>query len=248
MNDMNDGRIRLSKLMAERGICSRREADEFIAKGWVKVDGVIIDQLGSKVSPDSRIEISRGAATSLSESATILVNKPIGYVSGQPEKDYEPAVRLIVPENRDPDDATDMKLSRSTFEGLAPAGRLDIDSQGLLVFTQSGQIARLLIGEGGDVEKEYLVRVRGALSPTGLALLRHGLSLDGAPLRPARVERVNEDQLRFVLKEGKKRQVRRMCEAVGLEVAGLKRVRIGRVRLGRLPEGKWRFLAPGEKF
>lgn len=247
-NAQPPGWIRLSKAMADRGLCSRREADELIAKGWVKVDGQIVDQLGTKVHPDARIELAGRAKADLASAATILLNKPIGYVSGQPEKDYEPAVRLITPENRDPEDDAPARLSRSTFEGLAPAGRLDIDSQGLLVFTQNGQIARQLIGEGGDVEKEYLVRVRGALSPAGLSLLRHGLSLDGSPLRPARVERVNEDQLRFVLKEGKKRQVRRMCEAVGLQVTGLKRVRIGRVRLGRLPEGKWRFLRPGERF
>jgi 23S rRNA pseudouridine2604 synthase len=240
--------LRLSKLMADRGLCSRREADELIERGWVKVNGQIVDQLGTKVASSAKIDLSPQAQSQLSSAVTILLNKPIGYVSGQPEKDYVPAVRLIVAENRDPSDRAPGRLAPASFFGLAPAGRLDIDSQGLLIFTQNGAIAKRLIGERGDVEKEYLVRVRGALSPAGLKLLGFGLSLDGAPLRPARVDRINEDQLRFVLKEGKKRQVRRMCEAVGLEVAGLKRVRVGHVRLGTLPEGKWRFLAPGERF
>lgn len=241
-------KIRLSKLMAERGLCSRREADELIAKGWVKVDGEIVDQLGSKVDPSVTIELDPAAQRRLDRLVTILLNKPIGYVSGQPEKGYEPAVRLITPQNQERESTSDPRLDRRHFEGLAPAGRLDIDSQGLLVFTQNGQMAKKLIGENSDVEKEYLVRVEGRLPKEGLKLLNHGLELDGVKLRPAKVEWINEDQLRFVLREGRKRQIRRMCELVGLEVVGLKRVRIGNVKLGRLPEGKWRFLKPDESF
>lgn len=244
---MADQKVRLSKLMAERGFCSRREADDLIQKGWVKVDGETISQLGSKVDPGAKIELHPHARRKLDRLVTILLNKPIGYVSGQPENDYEPAVRLITSANQEraPGDA---KLDRVHFEGLAPAGRLDIESQGLLIFTQNGQIAKRLIGENSDLEKEYIVRVRGHLAPRELQLLNHGLELDGVPLKPARVEWLNDDQLRFVLTEGRKRQIRRMCEAVGLGVIGLKRVRVGRVRLGRLPEGKWRFLRSEESF
>lgn len=240
-------KLRLSKLMAERGICSRREADELISRGWVKVDGEVISQLGSKVDPDARVELAPEARKQLQSLVTILLNKPIGYVSGQPEKDYEPAVRLITPQTQDraPGDAP---LKRSHFDGLAPAGRLDIDSQGLLIFTQDGKLAKKLIGEDSTIEKEYLVRVRGNLDKKGLALLNHGLELDGEKLKPAHVSWQNEDQLKFILQEGKKRQIRRMCELVGLQVAGLKRVRVGNIRLGRLPEGKWRFLGSDEKF
>lgn len=233
--------------MAELGLCSRREADQLIEQGLVKVDGQVISQLGTKVMRTSQIELATHAQRQLDARVTIIMNKPIGYVSGQPENDYEPAVRLIRPETheRQPGEPT---LRREHFEGLAPAGRLDIDSQGLLVFTQNGTVAKLLIGENSDVEKEYLVRVQGTLSRESLALLNHGLELDGRPLRPAKVEWLNDDQLRFVLKEGRKRQIRRMCEAVGLNVTGLKRVRVGRVRLGSLPEGCWRFLRPDEMF
>jgi 23S rRNA pseudouridine2604 synthase len=131
---------------------------------------------------------------------------------------------------------------------LAPAGRLDIDSKGLLVFTQDGRLAKHLTGEASQIEKEYLVRIAGELDDAELALLRHGLALDEKPLRPARVEWINPHQLRFVLLEGRKRQIRRMCNLVGLKVTGLKRVRIGRVLLGKLPEGEWRYLQPGEMF
>ena len=116
------------------------------------------------------------------------------------------------------------------------------------MLTQDGRIAKQLIGENSDSEKEYLVRVSGRLDERGLALLNHGLSLDGKKLRPAKVSWQNQDQLRFILREGKKRQIRRMCELVGLRVTGLKRIRIGRVKLGALPPGKWRYLRPDERF
>ena len=247
--DMQDQKdvLRLSKLMAERGLCSRREADELIAKGWVKVDGEVVSQLGTKVSPNVKIELLKQAQTKLDTLVTILLNKPIGYVSGQPEDNYEPAVRLITPDSQERI-GNEPRLSRTHFDGLAPAGRLDIDSQGLLVFTQNGQVARRLIGEDSEIEKEYLVRVRGSISDRELKLLNHGLELDGQKLKPAKVSWLNEDQLKFVLREGRKRQIRRMCELVGLQAVGLKRVRIGKVMLGNLPEGCWRFLRPDEMF
>lgn len=242
---------RLSKRMAELGLCSRREADEWIVNGWVKVDGVVVDTLGTRVAPEARIEVSGSAQQAQSESVTILLHKPVGYVSGQAEDGYEPAVVLINPENqwqetlRDP---TQPKFKRGHLKGLAPAGRLDIDSTGLLIFTQDGRIARQLIGENSQIEKEYLVRVEGQLSEDGLRKLNHGLELDGVKLKPAKVSWQNEDQLRFVLREGRKRQIRRMCELVGLKVTGLKRVRIGSVLLGKLPPGQWRYLRQGEHF
>ncbi len=116
------------------------------------------------------------------------------------------------------------------------------------MFTQDGRVARRLIGHDSEVEKEYLVRVEGALGPDGLRLLNHGLALDGEQLKPARVSWQNEHQLRFVLRQGKKRQIRRMCELVGLRVTGLKRVRTGSVLLGKLPAGMWRYLRADEKF
>ena len=247
--------IRLSKRMSELGLASRREADEWIERGWVRVDGELAI-LGIKVTPEQKISIDQRAHKEQARRHTVLLHKPIGYVSGQAEDGHQPASVLVLPENQwsvpaSKSNSAD-RVQRKELLGLAPAGRLDIDSTGLLVLTQDGRIAKQLIGEDSGVEKEYLVRVchakPGRLPEAELKRLNHGLSLDGKALRPARVTWQNEDQLRFVLREGKKRQIRRMCEIVGLQVLGLKRVRIGQVMLGELPQGFWRLLAPGETF
>lgn len=255
---------RLSKRMGELKLASRREADDWIAAGWVRVNGKVA-VLGQRVGLDVQIDIDPAARNQQAQLVTVLLHKPIGYVSGQAEDGYEPAVVLFQPENRWAEDASGIKPNAGHHRNLAPAGRLDIDSTGLLVLTQDGRIARVLIGDDSDVEKEYLVRVEfvglpgaeavpegtlpnAALSNNKLALLNHGLELDGEELKPAKVSWQNEHQLRFVLREGKKRQIRRMCELVGLKVVGLKRVRIGRIPLGHLPVGQWRYLAPWEKF
>ncbi|HEY9280385.1 MAG TPA: pseudouridine synthase [Eoetvoesiella sp.] len=241
-------KIRISKLMAEQGLCSRREADAYIERGWVRVDGVVVSELGSKAYPGQKITLEKQAQRRQTSRVTILLNKPVGYVSGQAEQGYRPAISLINASTRYHVDKSPLRFDPSHLRGLAPAGRLDIDSQGLLILTQDGRIARQLINDDSEIEKEYLVRVDGHIGANGLKLLNHGLSLDGKPLKPAKVSWQNEDQLRFVLQEGKKRQIRRMCEMVGLKVVGLKRVRMGRIVLGDLPPGKWRYLKDGERF
>jgi 23S rRNA pseudouridine2604 synthase len=244
--------VRLSKRMSELGLCSRREADEWIERGWVRVDGKIVSELGSKVLPHQRITVERQASAQQARRVTVIINKPMGYVSGQAEDGYKPAVTLVTAENRWKQDPADIQFHPSQLRNLVPAGRLDIDSVGMLVLTQDGRIAKQLIGEDTSIEKEYLVRVAypkpGRLPDADLKRLNHGLSLDGKKLLPAKVRWQNEDQLSFVLREGKKRQIRRMCEAVGLKVLGLKRVRIGRIMLGDLPTGQWRYLRPEEQF
>jgi 23S rRNA pseudouridine2604 synthase len=246
--------------MAELGLCSRREADAWIEQGWVRVNGQVAS-MGQPVNATDRITIDKAAEQKQQQQVTILLHKPVGYVSGQAEDGHQPAVTLIQARNHWQGDPSRTRFSPAQLRGLAPAGRLDIDSVGLLVLTQDGRVARQLIGEDSDIEKEYLVRVvwqgpQGEVSQNvqavypreQLARLRHGLSLDGKPLKPAQVEWQNPEQLRFVLKEGKKRQIRRMCEQVGLKVVGLKRIRMGRVTLGQLPAGQWRYLAPHERF
>jgi 23S rRNA pseudouridine2604 synthase len=238
--------------MSELGLSSRREADEWIARGWVRVDGQVVSELGSKVLPHQKITVERQAAAEQSKRVTILINKPMGYVSGQAEDGYTPAVALIKPENRWADDPAAESFHPTQLRSLVPAGRLDIDSVGLLVLTQDGRVAKTLIGEDTSVEKEYLVRVQytkeGKLPESDLKKLCFGLWMDGKPLLPAKVRWQNDDQLSFTLKEGKKRQIRRMCDMVGLKVIGLKRVRIGKVKLGDLPVGQWRYLRPEEQF
>ena len=277
--------MRLNKRMAELRLCSRREADAWIEQGWVQVNGKVAE-MGQQVTLSDRITVDKAAEQKQQQQVTILLHKPMGYVSGQAEDGHQPAITLIQARNHWQGDLSRTRFSPAQLRGLAPAGRLDIDSTGLLVLTQDGRVARQLIGEDSEMEKEYLVRVAYTghenaaaasaasatyggkatqLSAIGehdrvstnvqavfpaaqLERLRHGLSLDGKPLKPAQVEWQNPEQLRFVLKEGKKRQIRRMCEQVGLKVVGLKRIRMGRVVLGQLPAGQWRYLAPHERF
>ncbi len=247
-----DGSLRLSKRMSELGLASRREADEWIARGWVRVDGRVVSELGSRVVPGQQITIDARARFQQAQLVTVLLNKPVGYVSGQAEDGYQPARVLVTADRQWRDDTSGIRFLPQHLRSLVPAGRLDIDSVGLLVLTQDGRVAKQLVGEDSRIEKEYLVRVATppgtTLAPASLALLGHGLELDGEALKPARVEWANADQLRFVLQEGKKRQIRRMCEAVGLQVLGLKRVRIGTVVLGALPTGIWRYLRLDERF
>ncbi len=268
--------VRLNKRMAELGLCSRREADEWIERGWVRVNGAPA-VMGVKVLPSDKVEVDKRATGAQAQQVTVLLHKPVGYVSGQAEDGYEPAIVLVNPRNQWQGDTSRIRFQGSHLRSLAPSGRLDIDSTGLLVLTQDGRVARQLIGEDSQIDKEYLVRVsyqvapqrvtempfadatgarsesisqdvRSVFPPALLARLRHGLSLDGQALKPAQVDWQNPEQLRFVLREGKKRQIRRMCEAVGLHVTGLKRVRIGGVALGQLPVGQWRYLAAHERF
>ncbi|CAN1488465.1 pseudouridine synthase [Limnohabitans sp. B9-3] len=285
MSDTSQDLTRLNKRMAELGLCSRREADAWIEQGWVLVNGRPAE-MGVKVGPNDRVEVDPRATGHQDTQVTILLHKPMGYVSGQAEDGHEPAIMLINPRTHWAGDSSKRRFTPPQLRSLAPSGRLDIDSTGLLVLTQDGRVARQLIGEDSEMEKEYLVRVTytghentaaanaasatyggraNQLSAIGdhdrvtnnvqavfpkaqLERLRHGLSLDGKPLKRAQVEWQNPEQLRFVLTEGKKRQIRRMCEQVGLQVVGLKRIRIGHVQLGQLPAGQWRFLGAHERF
>ena len=246
--------VRLSKRMSELGMASRREADAWIASGLVTVNGHRAT-LGEKVAVDAVICVADKAKREQQGRVTILIHKPIGYVSGQAEDGYLPAKVLVTKGNHWSQDKSSKRFHASQLTSLVPAGRLDIDSVGLLVLTQDGRVAKTLIGENSTIEKEYIVRVANAdgsipvrLSRRNLQLLNHGLELDGKPLLPAHVSWLNHQELRFILKEGRKRQIRRMCEAVGLKVLRLKRVRIGNVCLGKLPYGAWRYLGNDETF
>lgn len=241
---MEEKLVRLSKLMGERGIASRREADVYIAAGLVLVDGVVVSTLGTKVSPDAEITLKKQARQNQDSKVTIILNKPLGYVSTQPEKGYRAAIELITAQNQYGEDSR--AFYPQVTKNLNVAGRLDIDSKGLLLLSQDGTVVKKIIGPDADLEKEYLVGVEGIITKQVLQKLRFGLSLDGKALKPAIVDELEPQLLRFILREGKKRQIRRMCEMVQLKVVKLKRVRIGRILLGKLPEGSWRFLTPHE--
>ena len=244
----NEEQVRISKILSEKGLCSRREADKYIEQGLVLLDGEVVGELGTRAYRSQKVELMK-KATSIQESkATIILNKPVGYISHlDDDKEFTPASSLIIPDNFYINNS-EKQNSRFNTSGLAPAGRLDIDSSGLLVLTQDGRIAKRIIGENAVIEKEYLVRIDGTLKNDSMDLLNHGLTLEGYKLKPAKVFWQNEDQLSFTLIEGRNRQIRRMCELVGVKVVGLKRVRIGNVRLGDIPTGRWRFLQVNENF
>jgi 23S rRNA pseudouridine2604 synthase len=236
-----DAPERVNRWLAHMGVCSRREAEALIAAGRVRIDGAKVEDPGRKILPGQTLEVIDEAAPGEGP-VTVLVNKPVGLVSAHPAPGQEEARSLLT--------------AACAFAGeppppealsLPPAGRLDRDSRGLLVLTSDGVVARAIISPDSPLTKEYQVRVAGALTPDRISRLRHGLSLDGRALKPAGVFRKGEDRLRFVLSEGRNRQIRRMCELVGLRVIDLHRTRIGPLALEGLPEGRWRFLAPEER-
>jgi len=234
---------RVNRWLAQNGVCSRREAEGLIARGLVFIDGEVVSDPGRKIAAGQTLVLADTAQAELGAALTVMVHKPVGVVSSQPEGGQVPAVRLLTRDNLEGESA----VIPGRDSRLAPVGRLDMDSRGLLILSEDGVVAKAVIGPASELEKEYLVRVAGEVTDARLALLRHGLELDGRRLRPAQVTRLEPQQLRFVLKEGRNRQIRRMCELVELEVTDLFRVRVGPLRIGRLPEGKWRVLTAQER-
>lgn len=234
---------RVNKWLAQAGVCSRREAEDLIARGLVSIDGEKVSDPGRKIARGQTLTLSGGARAELETQISVVLHKPIGFVSGQPEPKQIPAIRLVRRENvwGGADCAPPPRAK------LAPLGRLDLDSRGLLLLSEDGVLAKALIGPDSRLDKEYLVRVQGGVTERKLALLRRGLTLDGRALKEAVVEDMDGGQLRFVLREGRNRQIRRMCELVNLAVTDLFRVRIGPLKLGDLPEGRWRPLTAPER-
>lgn len=237
-----DEPVRINKWLGQSGVCSRREAEGLIADGLVSIDGEVVRDAGRKIEKGQTLTLNQGGEEALASGFTILLHKPVGYVSGQPEPGKIPAVRLLSFKNR----ADDGYIPRRD-ESLPPIGRLDEDSRGLLMLSSDGVVAKAVIGPTSELDKEYLVRVVGTITESKLGKLRHGLELDGRNLRPAKVTLIRGQDLKFILKEGRKRQIRRMCEMVGLEVVDLFRTRIGPIQLGPLPEGQWRHITPEER-
>jgi 23S rRNA pseudouridine2604 synthase len=234
---------RVNKWLAQSGVCSRREAESLIAEGLVSIDGETVSDPGRKILPGQTLVLADKAERQLDAQMSILLHKPRGIVSAQPEPGQIPAARLLTRERLwgppAPVPAPDAKLP--------PVGRLDMESRGLLILSQDGVLAKALIGPASTLEKEYRVFVMGEITDAKLALLRHGLELDGRKLRPAEVEVIADQRLRFVLREGRNRQIRRMCEMVELKVVDLFRMRVGDLTLGDMPEGRWRHLTADER-
>jgi 23S rRNA pseudouridine2604 synthase len=234
---------RVNRWLAQNGVCSRREAEALIARGLVTIDGVPVADAGHKIATGQTLMLADDAQSALQGALTVILHKPVGVVSAQPEQSQVPAVRLLTRAALVGESA--IIPDRNTR--LAPVGRLDMDSRGLLMLSEDGVVAKAVIGPASELEKEYQVRVSGQVTERALGLLRHGLQLDGRQLKPVKLSVMGPQQLRFVLKEGRNRQIRRMCDLVGLAVTDLLRVRIGPLRLGDLPEGRWRVLTPAER-
>ncbi len=236
MSDVS-ARIRLNKLMAQRGLCSRREADALIAAGKVRVDGQTVASQGEKVLESSLVEIIEQ-----DKKWSLLLNKPNGYVSHLPQAEQLPAFDIVLA--RPPFSAVEKEVMdhiRSHASKFAVAGRLDRASRGLLIFSEDGRVIRALTHEH-QVEKSYRVKVGGRVEAETIERLRGPLRLDGQKLRPMRVESMNWNTLEFGLMEGRKHHIRRICRQVGLNVIDLCRTAIGTIHIDTCPEGEWRLL------
>lgn len=222
--------MRLQKFLSEAGHCSRRAGETLIIEGHVRVNGVVVTVLGTKIDPESdRVEVDGRLLALVEKRLYIALNKPPGVVTSCNHRGKRIVLDLIdIPER------------------VFPVGRLDEDSQGLLLMTNDGALHHRLSHPSYDHEKEYDVTIAHPLPEQALRAMAEGVVLDGRKTRAALIRRVSADRFRIVLKEGRNRQIRRMVEAVGNRVTRLERVRISGIRLGRLPLGKWRYLTAEE--
>ncbi len=234
---------RVNRWLAQSGVCSRREAEGLIEQGLVSIDGETVTDAGRKIQPGQTLVLADAAQAKIEGGLTVILHKPVGVVSAQPDPGQVPAIRLLTRAALEGD--SPMIPGRDTR--LAPVGRLNMDSRGLLLLSDDGVVAKAVIGPTSELDKEYVVKVAGQITEAKLAKLRHGLSLDGRQLRPAQVRVSGEQTLRFILKEGRNRQIRRMCDLVELKVVDLFRLRIGPLKLGDLRQGRWRVLTAEER-
>ena len=234
--------IRLAKRLAELVHCSRRAAELYIAGGWVKVDGQVVEEPQYMVS-EQKVELHPDATLVPVEPVTILFHQP-----SDTDMNADSIKQLLCADTRAPEDRSGIRLLKQHFVRLTQCLPLQMHASGLAVFTQDYRVTRKLTDDAATIEQEYIVQVSGELVPDGLKLLNHGLSFNGKPLPPVKVSWQNETHLRFALKGAQPGQVAHMCKAVGLQVLAMKRLRIGRMSMSKLPLGQWRYLMPYEKF
>jgi len=223
--------MRLQKYLSAAGICSRRQGEEYIQDGRVKVNGITVTQLGTKVDPETdRVEVDGKPIELKQDPVYIALNKPKGFVTSCSHPGEKIVMDLVeIPER------------------IYPIGRLDKDSTGLLLLTNDGGLHHRLSHPSFDHEKEYDVTVSKVIPDGALRRLAKGLPLMGSKTRPAEIERISSKRFRIILKEGKNRQIRRMVRKVGNQVTRLKRIRVSNIKLGRLTEGTWRYLTVKEQ-
>ncbi len=235
---------RLSKRLARQLPCSRREAELYIAGGWVTVDGDVVEEPQFKVG-EQRVELLPGARAKEIPPVTLLANAPPGLAVSE---EAEWVRELISPETHWQDDPAGLNPLKAHFRALQPMLPLEEGSSGLLVFTQDRRVVRRLDEDTARLEQEVVAEVDGTLNDEQLEALRRGKSEPGRKLAPCKVSRQSETHLRFAVKGMVSGQIESMCSSVGLTVLSLKRLRIGGVSLGRVPAGQWRYLKPGERF
>ncbi|KVW99633.1 rRNA pseudouridine synthase [Thiobacillus denitrificans] len=240
--------IRLAKRVAELRGCSRREAEQFINGGWVRVDGIVVEEPQFRVA-DQRVEIDPGADLGQTEPVTLLLHKPPGYHTLQSDnQNGQPASQLLNPATLWPEDISGLRPLKMHFAQLTGCVPLETGASGLVVFTQDWRIARKLTEDAATLEHEVIVEVAGELAPNGLKRLNRGILYRGKTPPAIKVSWQNETRLRVALKGAQPGQIAHLCEAVGLQVLSMKRIRLGRVPLGKLPPGQWRYLLEDERF
>jgi 23S rRNA pseudouridine2604 synthase len=235
-----DDAVRLSKVVAARVPCSRREAEQLIVEGWVRVDGQVVQEPQFRVT-GQRVHIDPGARLQAVTPATVLVHKPAGM-------DTAHVPDLLGAATRWSGDTSGVVRVKSHGVGLVPLLALPAPAAGLTVFSQDGRIVRKLREDAALIEQELVADVAGTIAPDGLQRLCGGLVAEGGPLPPARVSWQSETRLRFAVKGLDLALVPWMCAQVGLQLTALKRIRIGRVPMAGLPPAQWRYLGADERF
>lgn len=236
--------VRLAKRVAELRACSRREAEQLIAGGWVRVDGIVVEEAQFRIG-GQHIEIDPQANPGQAEPVTLLLHKPTGYQTADGDK---PASQLLTPAALWAEDASGIRPLKKHFARLSLLAPLETDASGLVVFTQDWRVARKLTEDAATLEHEVIVEVVGELAPDGLKRLNRGIPYHGRTPPAIKVSWQNETRLRVALKGAQPGQIAHLCEAVGLKVLSMKRIRLGRVPLAQLPPGQWRYLRPDERF
>ena len=244
---MTDTSIRLAKRVAEMIPCSRSEAEQYIAGGWISVDGVLVEDPAARVADEQDVVIHPDATLAEIAPVTILLHKPAGYNAGV-GANGEAATSLLNAESLLPAEHGKQRFLRRHLAKLTLCSPLETTASGLVVYTQDFRVARKLVDEGAKVEQEIIVEVAGQIREGGLALLNHGLSFNGKEIAPMKVSWQNETRLRFAVKGPKPGQIVHMCRMVNLSIVSMKRIRIGRMPMASLPAGQWRYLHDYERF
>lgn len=236
---MSDNTIRLSKRVAEMVPCSRSEAEQYITGGWIRVDGVVVEEAGARVSDGQDVVLDKDARLGEIVPVTIVLHKAPGALD--PVACLGEQTLLLA-------DHGNQRFLKRHLQNLTVTSPLDVKASGMVVLTQDFRVARKLVDEGDRVEQEYVVEVSGKIKEGGLALLNHGLSFNGKAIAPMKASWQNENRLRFALKGATPGLLTHMCREVGLKAVSIKRIRIGRISMASLPVGQWRYLQPYERF